>query len=197
MITDRWRDAVHNNVLYDLWSRDMRSGTDLGDRGHWQRVLQQMTGWPQAKVLAFLSTGSADDEDVRRLADALAIDEETLRYRLMADDEDVLGENVRYLLSTLKHGEKGALANAIGVDRSTISKWLKGAHPPDKANQRALNSFFGLPLDTDLQKEPIFVSFRPLTLRQRREQLRIAIEDVSDDTLRALLPALEKLLDIK
>ena len=60
MSADRWRDAVHNNVLYDLWSRDMRSGTDLGDRGHWQRVLQQMTGWPQALVSSKW-TGSALD----------------------------------------------------------------------------------------------------------------------------------------
>ena len=190
------RSQVYENVLYRLWSDDAAEAR-RGARDHWAKRLRQLTSWPEPKCKGFLERRELTDQDVTELADHLGMEEGDLRWQRLVENEDLLRQNLGYLFSTLETGQKGALAEFAGVSNSTVSRWVKGLHPPEGPNLERIARFFGLPAGTDLREEALFLSFRPVTLRQRRRLLKERLDALPDDRLRDYLPALEKLLDIK
>jgi len=133
---------------------------------------------------------------MRTLADALEVDEENLRFAdLPRDRGNVLSENLRLLFSTLGHGGKKAIALELGIDPTTISRWLSGAYEPQLASLRQLVSYFGLPPDTDIQEDPIFLSVEPISVIERRNWLHGRVNALSSNELRELFPALVRILE--
>jgi transcriptional regulator with XRE-family HTH domain len=111
------------------------------------------------------------------------------------DGCNVLVENLRYLLNSLGRGGKKVLAGELGVDPTTISRWLNGSFIPQTSTLRQLISHFGLPPHTDLQEDPIFLSAEPISATERRNWLHGRIANLPPDELRALYPALRRLLE--
>jgi transcriptional regulator with XRE-family HTH domain len=189
------RFQVYENVLHRLWSED-DAGARRGGREHWIKRLRRLTGWPESKCRAFLERQEMSERDVKDLADHLGLEEEVLRMQRLVEHEDLLKQNLAFLFASLEHGQKGALAEHTGVSGSTVSRWVNEQHPPDRRNLQRLARYFGLPAGTDLRTEALFLSYRPVTLRQRRRVLKERLEALPDEHLRDYLPALEKLLDI-
>lgn len=186
---------ISMNVRCLLWRKGVpRSG--------WLAELARRTGLPRARINSFLN-GDTDDaaleqHEVAMLAEIVGLGEEAdhLRHAGYAlDDCDVLSENLRYLLNSLGRGGKKALAGDLGVDPTTLSRWLNGSFVPQTSTLRQLVSNFGLPPNTDLEEDPIFLSAEPISATERRSWLHGRIEDLQADELRALYPALRRLLE--
>jgi transcriptional regulator with XRE-family HTH domain len=106
-----------------------------------------------------------------------------------------LAENLRFLFSGLGHGGKKSLASKLGIDPTTVSRWLSGAYEPQPASLSQLVSEFGLPSGTNLEEDPVFLSIEPVSLIERREWINKRINVLSSDELRELFPALRRLLE--
>jgi transcriptional regulator with XRE-family HTH domain len=116
---------------------------------------------------------------------------------LIAESEvNVVQENIRFLTDHLSYGEKKRLSAAMDIHPSTLSKWRSGELCPRKSRLNALCRHFGLPLATNLETDPIFLSNRLASEREREErawaQMRIMALDAK--TWRTLFPALQLLL---
>jgi hypothetical protein len=149
-------NQISNNVRFLLWHQKI-------DHAQWEAWLAIRTTLP-GDVCAGLVRGTLPDAEIssaqlRLLAETLGIEEESLRFAdLPRDRGNVLSENLRFLFGTLAHGEKKALASKLGVDPTTISRWLSGAYEPQQTSLRQLVSHFGLPSGTDLRETPVFLS---------------------------------------
>ena len=77
---------------------------------------------------------------------------------------------------------------------STMSKWRGADQRPKRPTVAALCRIFGLPADTDLFKDPIFLLPTPISVVERRAWLKDRIEGIPPATLAELFPALQRLL---
>jgi transcriptional regulator with XRE-family HTH domain len=139
-----------------------------------------------------------DQKEVEMIAEVVGLGSEPdqLRHAGYAlADCDVLIENLRYLLNSLGRGGKKTLAGDLGIDPTTVSRWLNGSFVPQTSTLRQLVSHFGLPLDIDLRVEPVFLAAQPTSAVERRNWLHNRIEGLRPDELRALYPALHRLLE--
>jgi transcriptional regulator with XRE-family HTH domain len=183
------------NVRCLLWTKRV-------PRGEWASELVRKTGIPLARINAFL-IGDIDDanlnpQEVAMFAEVVGvgIEADNLRYPGYAfANSDLLTENLRYLLNTLGRGGKKGLAGEIGVDPTTLSRWLNGTFVPQTSTLRQLISHFGLPPNTNLEEDPIFLSAHPISAAERRNWLHERIEHLRSDELRDLFPALRRLLE--
>jgi transcriptional regulator with XRE-family HTH domain len=134
-------------------------------------------------------------DELKQLAEGLGVTEEDLQFGdlLVESNINIWQENVLYLLSTLKHGSHGQLAEALGVTPGTISKWKKRDYLPEKTHLSKLCEVFEL-RSTDLLKEPLFLSPMPADIVGRRQWLYEQIQSLDGSTLQLLFPALERLL---
>jgi transcriptional regulator with XRE-family HTH domain len=131
------------------------------------------------------------------LAEAVGFtdDPELLRHEgYVLGDYDILRENLRYLAGSLGHGGKKGLAAGLAVDPTTISRWLSGSFDPQNSTLRQLVSYFGLPLETDLRTDPLFLSAQPVSIIDRKIWLHAKIDNLGPKELTDLYPALRKLL---
>jgi len=136
------------------------------------------------------------DEDCTRLAAAvgLAADPETLRFtNLVEEGCDVFHENLTFLLNTLEHGGKKALASQLGVDPTTISRWLNASSRPSEGTLHQLMDQLGISTEIDLRTYPIFLSVEPISMTERRQWLISRIEEMTPNELLELYPALRRL----
>ena len=183
-------DRLALNLRYLLWRRKE-------PREDWVRALHaQLPGWSAERVRMALADGTQDYGELQDLAEALGITEEELTHAdLIAESGvDVLLENLRYLAETLARGGKAELAESLGRDATTISKWLRGQSHPPVATQAQIAGFFGLPAGTDLATEPVFLSMDPISVTERREWLHARVDLLRPEEIAALFPALRRLL---
>lgn len=186
---------VSINVRCLLWRKGV-------PRAEWAGELARKTGIPFARISAFLN-GDLDDValdsgELSMLAEVVGLGDEAdnLRHAGYAfGTSDLLAENLRYLLNSLGRGGKKALAGEIGVDPTTLSRWLNGSFVPHTSTLRQLLSHFGLPPETNLEQEPIFLSAQPISAVERRKWLHERIDSLRSDELRDLYPALRRLLE--
>jgi transcriptional regulator with XRE-family HTH domain len=184
---------VSINVRFMLWSRKIA-------RTEWEAWLTMRADIPhdtsKRLVLGTLPDAEISSRQMRALAEALGLDEENLRFaNLPRDQGRVLAENLQFLFSTLERGGKKSLASKMGIDPTTVSRWLSGAYEPQPASLSQLVSEFGLPSGTDLLQDPIFLSAEPVSAVERRQWLSKRINALSSDELRDLFPALRRLLE--
>lgn len=186
---------ISTNVRYLLWRRGV-------DRSEWANELAEKTGIPKDRIRSFL-VGDIDDaalgaDELAMIAEVVGLGDEpdNLRHAGYAfADADILTENLKYLLNSLEHGKKKDLARAIGVDPTTLSRWLNGSVVPQRSNLRQLVFHFGLHHDTNLVEDPIFLSVEPVSATERRKWLHERIDKLRPDELSELYPALRRLLE--
>jgi transcriptional regulator with XRE-family HTH domain len=186
---------VSLNIRFLLWKRKVA-------RGHWTAWLSERTSLSREFISDLvdgeLEDATVEDKDPRlgALAAAFDIDDpETLRFDLVRERTDVLVENLRYLIGSLEHGGKKDLARKIGIDPTTVSRWLNGAYPPQTPSLGRLVSYFGLPEGTNLREDAVFLSAAPIALLERRKLIRDRIDTLPEKTFRELYPALRRLLE--
>jgi transcriptional regulator with XRE-family HTH domain len=164
--------------------------------------LARRTGIPESRIRLFLN-GDIDDVDLKQhevtmFAEVVGLGHEPDHLRhagYTLGDCNILVENLRYLLNSLGRGRKKVLAGELGVDPTTLSRWLNGSFVPQASTLRQLVFRFGLPPATDLQEEPVFLSAQPISETERRSWLHRRIDDLRPDELGVLYPALRRLLE--
>jgi transcriptional regulator with XRE-family HTH domain len=185
---------VSLNVRFFLWRREV-------PRPEWTLWLSQRTSLGREVIWRLVSGELEDakltDTQLGELAAALGLDDaEGLRFSdMLHEHANVLQENLRYLFGSLEHGRKKILAKEMGVDPTTISRWLNGAYPPQTPSLGRLVSCFGLPEGTNLREDPVFLSAEPVAVLERRKLIRERIDALSEKEFRELYPALRRLLE--
>src|ERR1700745_3569054 len=150
---------VSINVRFLLWGRKIA-------RPDWEAWLAARATIPpettKRLIRGTLMDAQITSRQLRAIAEAVGSDEESLRsVDLPRARGNVLLENLRFLFGTLEHGGKKSLASKLGIDPTTVSRWLSGGYEPQPASLSQLVSEFGLRPGTDLQEDPIFLSAEP------------------------------------
>ena len=105
----------------------------------------------------------------------------------------VLKLNLEFLMSTLPHGWKRRLAHRLDIKQETISRWITKGVPPEKKNIKGIIQFFGLPDNTNLYEDPLFLSMSPLGVFAQKAWLIQQIERIAASDFGRVFPALEKI----
>ena len=184
---------VSVNVRFLLWKRDI-------PRQKWAVWLGSRCSWDQRALQALMSGKLADahinEDALLSLTEPLGIDATCLRFdNLIQPPDELLQENLRYLLNSMERGGKKTLATALAVDPTTISRWLNGSYIPKGPTLGRLVDYFGLPRNTDLRVDPIFLSVDPVSIREKRLWLHCRLDALDSSQLRELYPALYRLLE--
>jgi transcriptional regulator with XRE-family HTH domain len=186
---------VSQNLRYLLWREDVA-------RERWAPWLADRTGlalaWCRDLLAARIDDADVGPDQLARLGQAFGHDDggETLRFAdLVTEGCDVLRENLRHLFGQLPHGEKKRAAGALGVDPTTISRWLSGGSAPQTPMLHLLRAQFALPEDVDLRTAPVFLTSEPLGAIAQRRWLHERLDALTSTELRSLFPALRRLLE--
>ncbi len=134
-------------------------------------------------------------EETECVAKTLGVFPASLETANVAKDaDDVLRENLRRLIGSLGPSGQKRLAQGLGFDPTTVSRWYRGKHKPNPTNLGKLRGGFGLPEGTDLRTEPLYTSTDPVGEAEQKAWLHEQINRLDADALRELFPALERLL---
>jgi transcriptional regulator with XRE-family HTH domain len=167
-------------------------------RSDWIEKLATSLGCDQRRAQAILEgqTDNLSQEEMEALGGFSGMDFERLASENLMETikADVFSLNLSFLLERLPHGKKKHLAENLGVDQTTISRWGNGTQRPTKQKITALADYFNLPKTIDLEKEPIFLSTMPIGEAETRQWLKERIDALDRETLRELAPALIMLL---
>jgi transcriptional regulator with XRE-family HTH domain len=110
------------------------------------------------------------------------------------DGLNILYENIHYLINTLPHGQKKEFAKRLGIDVTTVSRWVSSAHRPAKKKQDEICQYFSLPAGTNLETEAVFLWTDPVSEAQMKTWLIESINFLDVNFLRLIFPALKRLL---
>jgi len=183
-------EQVSNNLRYLLWVGNV-------PRSKW---LEQLATWAKCdlqRAEQLLRNGDLRLNEQSSIAEAVGILEEDLLLTSLLEVQgvDILQENMKYLISTLKHGEQKKMAAYVGVNPTTVSRWYGERLRPTRKHLEWISMYFGLPPHTNLEAEPIFLSLGPITADKRRQWLAERMYALDVTTLHALFPAFERLLE--
>ena len=167
-------------------------------RSNWIEKLAVSLQCDQRRSQAILEeqTDNLSQNEIEALVRFSGMDFEKLALENLLETKkaDVFSLNLSFLLERLPHGKKKHLAQNLGVDQTTISRWGNGTQQPTKKKIKALADYFNLPKTIDLEKEPIFLSTMPIGEAETKEWLKERIDALDRETLRELVPALIMLL---
>ena len=169
------------------------------DTAKWLILFRKKIGrnhWADKQIVDFLKGAIPSYIDIKELAEVFEQEEDMLRNSdfLANAGIDILLENLKFLLGSLEHGGKKQLAEQLGITQGTISKWLRGKHPPQKPTMKGLINYFGLDSDTDFTSDPVFLSYEPTTVVARKKWLKERIDALSPEELKMHFRSLEKIL---
>jgi transcriptional regulator with XRE-family HTH domain len=167
-------------------------------RSDWVQTLATSLQCDQRRAQAILE-GQADNlnqDEMEALVQFSGIAFEKLASEDLIETRkaDVFSLNLSFLLERLPHGKKKHLAENLGVDQTTISRWGNGTQRPTRQKITALADYFNLPKTIDLEKETIFLSTMPIGEAETKQWLKERIDALDRETLRELVPALVMLL---
>ena len=183
-------DRLKRNIRYFLW----KEGTERKD---WRSKLTEWLGCPLQRAEDLLEGGGGDltSKEKKALEKATKLAPEDFSGDLLdKHDVDILVENIRHLINGLPHGQKKEFAAKLGVDVTTVSRWIGGAQRPTKKKLEEIGKYFGLPPGTDLDSEAIFLWTDPVSETQMKSWLMEQIQQIDRKTLREVFPALRRLL---
>jgi len=183
-------DRLARNIRYLLWKEG-------ADRKDWQSKLAEWLGCSLQRAEELLEgNGNAlTPKEKKTLEKAMGLAPEGLSGDLLEKhDGDILVENIRHLIDGLPHGQKKEFAAKLGVDVTTVSRWIGGAQHPTKKKLEEIGKYFGLPPGTDLDSEAIFLWTEPISESQMKSWVTERIQQADGKTLREVFPALRKLL---
>jgi transcriptional regulator with XRE-family HTH domain len=182
-------DRLKRNIRYLLW----KEGTEGKE---WPSKLAEWLGCPLQRAEDLLK-GEGEDltsKEKKALEKATGLAPEELSGDLLEKhDGDILVENIRHLIDGLPHGQKKEFAAKLGVDVTTVSRWIGGAQRPTKKKLEEIGKYFGLPPGTDLDSEAIFLWTDPVSETQMKSWLMEQIQQIDGKTLREVFPALRRL----
>jgi len=168
------------------------------ERSDWIETLATSLQCDQRRSQAILEgqTDNLSQDEMEALVHFSGMDFEKLASENLIETRkaDVFSLNLSFLLERLPHGKKKHLAENLGVDQTTISRWGNGTQRPTKQKITALADYFNLPKTIDLEKEPIFLSTMPIGEAETKQWLKERIDALDRETLRELVPALIMLL---
>jgi len=183
-------DGLMANIRYLLWKEG-------ADRKDWPSKLAERLGCTLQRAEDLLE-GEGEDltlKEKKALEKATGLAPEDLSGDLLEKhDGDILVENIRHLINGLPHGQKKEFAAKLGVDVTTVSRWIGGAQRPTKRKLEEIGKYFGLPPGTDLDSEAIFLWTEPVSEVQMKSWLMEQIQQIDGKTLREVFPALRRLL---
>jgi len=183
-------EGTGKNIRYLLW----KGGVERKD---WPSKSAEWLGCPLRRAGDLLE---AHDEPLtlkekKALASATRLSIEDLSGNLLEKhDVDILAENIRHLINGLPHGKKKEFAASLGVDVTTVSRWLGGAQRPTRKKVEAIARYFGLPPGTDLDSEAIFLWTEPISDSQIKSWITENIQQMEGKMLREIFPVLRRLL---
>jgi len=183
-------DGLKRNIRYLLW----KEGTERKD---WRSKLAEWLGCPlqRAEDLLEGEGGNLTPKEKKALEKATGLAPEDLSGNLLEKHGgDILVENIRHLIDGLPHGQKKEFAAKLGVDVTTVSRWIGGAQRPTKKKLEEIGKYFGLPPGTDLDSEAIFLWTEPISESQMKNWVTERIQQADGKTLREVFPALRRLL---
>ena len=183
-------DRLARNIRYLLWKEG-------ADRKDWQSKLAEWLGCSLQRAEELLEgNGKAlTSKEKKALEKATGLAPEGLSGDLLEKhDGDILVENIRHLIDGLPHGQKKEFAAKLGVDVTTVSRWIGGAQRPTKKKLEEIGKYFGLPPGTDLDSEAIFLWTEPISESQMKNWVTERIQHADEKTLREIFPALRRLL---
>lgn len=128
----------------------------------------------------------------------LGVDAESLRFGdLLGEDKSVniFKENLVRLFENLKHGQKKVFAEHLGVNDFTLSRWLSGDQRPTVKKIFKIKKFFAVSGELDLKTYPMFLSFQPESIAEKRDFIRQKIDNIEDDAFNNIYIALLKILN--
>jgi transcriptional regulator with XRE-family HTH domain len=183
-------DRLARNIRYLLWKEG-------ADRKDWQSKLAEWLACSLQRAEELLEgNGNAlTPKEKKTLEKATGLAPEGLSGDLLEKhDGDILVENIRHLIDGLPHGQKKEFAAKLGVDVTTVSRWIAGAQRPTKKKLEEIGKYFSLPPGTDLDSEAIFLWTDPISESQMKSWITETILRVDGKTLREIYPALRRLL---
>lgn len=183
---------VQANLRFLLWKEGI-------GRNDWARTLANWIGCPETRAEEFLeghgTAFSLTSKEKKSIAAKIGIQPEDLSMDLLEKNNfNVLAENIRHLVGTLPHGLKKQFASTLGVDATTISRWINHGQRPTKKKMDDICHYFGLSAGTNLETDPIFLRVDPISESQMRSWISEKINQVDGKTLREIFPALKRLL---
>ena len=183
-------DNLTLNIRFLLW----RDGVK---RDEWAAKLAELIECDISRAHEIL--GSAVDlepQEVAIIAKAYKVTVNKLRTQNLVSEEktDVLSANIRHLIDGLAHGQRKQFAAELEVDVTTVSRWSTAAQRPTKTKLKRICDYFGLPVATNLESDPVFLSLDPVTGNEMKRWLHEQIEGLDSDTTRNMFPALQRLL---
>jgi transcriptional regulator with XRE-family HTH domain len=183
-------DGLKRNIRYLLWKEG-------ADRKDWPSKLAEWLRCPlqRAEDLLEGEGGNLTPKEKKALEKATGLAPEDLSGNLLEKHGgDILVENIRHLINDLPHGQKKEFAAKLGVDVTTVSRWIGGAQRPTKKKLEEIGKYFGLPPGTDLDSEAVFLWTEPISESQMKSWITETILRVDGKTLREIYPALRRLL---
>jgi transcriptional regulator with XRE-family HTH domain len=182
-------EGLKRNIRYLLW----KGGAERKD---WASRLSKWLGCSLARAEELLESEGEEltAKEKKSLGQKAGLSSEDLSADLVEDQGvNILVENIRHLVNGLPHGQKKEFAASLGVDVTTVSRWLGGAQRPKKKKLEEIERYFGLPPGTDLDSEPIFLWTEPISESQMKNWITETIQQTDGKTLREIFPALRRL----
>jgi transcriptional regulator with XRE-family HTH domain len=183
-------DRLARNIRYLLWKEG-------ADRKDWESKLAKWLGCPlqRAEELLEREGEALTSKGKKALTNVTGLAPEDFSADLLEKQGvNILVENIRHLIDGLPHGQKKEFAAKLGVDVTTVSRWIGGAQRPTKKKLEEIGKYFGLPPGTDLDSEAIFLWTEPVSETQMKSWLTEQIQQIDGKTLREVFPALKRLL---
>jgi len=181
------------NLRFLLWrNRELKSE-------NWQKTLATWLRCSLEHAQTLLDGGEVfSDEERRQLRQATGFlyEDGDLQYTRLLQIEriDILHQNICFLIGELQGENQREVAKSIGVNEVTFSRWIHGRQRPHRSNWIALAGHFGLPYETNLEEDAIFLLPGPISDYQKRIWVQQQIDQISPNLLRSIFPALERLL---
>jgi transcriptional regulator with XRE-family HTH domain len=177
------------NVRYLLYQSQI-------PKDDWTKWLSVQLDLAETDASEIILDGIADQSLLGRLATRFGVElsDLVLVELYPVQGPELAAENVRYLLGSLVRGEHGKMADEIGVDLTTLSKWKKGVRPRLE-HLKSIHKYFGISKSVSLDRDIVFLELEPLTPSSRRKYLTQLVEKMSADALEKHFFSLKVLLD--
>lgn len=183
-------EGVGRNIRYLLW----KEGVECKD---WPSRLAEWMGCPLRRAEDLLEGHgeTLTQKEKKAIANAAGLAPEDHSGNLLEKHGvDILVENTRHLINGLPHGKKKEFAAKLGVDVTTVSRWISGAQRPTKKKVQEIGKYFGLPPETDLDSDAIFLWTEPISESQMKIWVMEKIQEMDQKAVREIFPALRRLL---
>lgn len=197
-------DFFRENLKYMLFEKKTELGFSNSEFGQYiaSMARNSLIGEERFRNI-LLGVVKPEEMEKSRLFELLQIDDES---RIRFENEDMrdlsvesirkrfVANNIAELFSNLQHGDKEKVANELGVNPSTITRWKRGEVTPSVKTLGKIARFFGLESAEAITGGYLFYKLEPATIREKRDRIVEKLLSLDDATFDAIYPALERLV---